>query len=307
MLQTKGSAVYVMGEALMDCIAQSDASLKPCMGGSPFNFARAAALRGAEVCFVNPLSSDSFGEQMRRQLAQDGVKTVLPASRLPTSLAVVQIKAGQASYAFYRQGIADRDYNVEQILSLLSRREPGVLNTGSLLLIPPESDKVQAVLQGAKRMGWTISMDVNMRPQIASDVGQYVKAVKLLLPMVDWVKASDEDLALLGFAAPTRTKCKDIAKHFTDMGASRVAFTFGSEGAWLHVEGETAEQDVPAIALVDSVGAGDTFWGNCVADWVLQTEGAASRVAHTLQQAMHAAAINCTREGCQPPTYAALL
>jgi len=30
-------------------------------------------------------------------------------------------------------------------------------------------------------------------------------------------------------------------------------------------------------------------------------------VATTLQQAMHAAAINCTRAGCQPPTQAEVL
>jgi fructokinase len=35
---------------------------------------------------------------------------------------------------------------------------------------------------------------------------------------------------------------------------------------------------------------------------VLVPEGAAARVIGTLQQAMQAAAINCTRQGCQPPT-----
>ena len=39
--------IRVLGEALMDCVAQPDGSLRPFMGGSPFNLARAAALRGA--------------------------------------------------------------------------------------------------------------------------------------------------------------------------------------------------------------------------------------------------------------------
>jgi fructokinase len=52
------------------------------------------------------------------------------------------------------------------------------------------------------------------------------------------------------------------------------------------------------------VGAGDTFWGNCLGDWVLQPEGAAQRVVSTLRDAMRAAAINCGRAGCQPPTFA---
>lgn len=300
-------SIWVMGEALMDCIAQPDGSLKPWMGGSPFNFARAAALRGANVCFVNPLSTDTFGDQMRLQLAQDGVKTLLPASRLPTSLAVVQINAGQPSYAFYRHGIADRDYTVEHVLNHLTQFQPGVLNTGSLLLIPPETEKVQALLEGAKRLGWIISMDVNMRPQIAPDVAQYVKAVQRLLPLVDWLKASDEDLVLLGFENPTRADAPHIAKHFAALGSTRLALTFGAQGAWLQVDGQAIGLDAPVVDVIDTVGAGDTFWGNCVADWVQQPQNAAKRVQTTLQQAMKAAAINCTRAGCQPPKYSELL
>ena len=90
--------IWVLGEALMDCVAQSDGSLRPLMGGSPFNMARAAALRGAKVGFLNPLSVDLFGQQMRAQFEADGVEPLSPPSLLPTSLAVVQINRGQPSY-----------------------------------------------------------------------------------------------------------------------------------------------------------------------------------------------------------------
>ena len=121
--------------------------------------------------------------------------------RLPTSLAVVQIKDGQPSYGFYREGIADRDYTVDQILTVLEGVTPGVLHTGSLLLVPPEHEKVIDVLKGAKKMGWTISIDVNLRPKLAANLAQYVAAVQAAVPLADWLKASDEDLALLGFAS----------------------------------------------------------------------------------------------------------
>ena len=32
--------------------------------------------------------------------------------------------------------------------------------------------------------------------------------------------------------------------------------------------GAVTEQDVPTITVVDTVGAGDTYWGNCLGDWV---------------------------------------
>ena len=301
------AAVWVLGEALMDCVAQPDGTLRPFMGGSPFNMARAAALRGAQVGYLNPLSTDLFGLQMGAQLVRDGVQLLSPASRLPTSLAVVQLNHGQPSYGFYREGVADRDYTVEQVVSALAGAVPGVLHTGSLLLVPPEHDKVLKILKGAKALGWTISVDVNLRPKLASDLGHYIQVVKQVAALADWLKASDEDLALLGFTEPSRATAPDIARHFTAQGASRVALTFGEHGAWLGVDGAQAAQAVASVTVVDTVGAGDTFWGNCLGDWVLQPEGAATRVARTLVEAMRAAAINCTRSGCQPPTYAQVL
>ena len=296
--------IWVLGEALMDCVAQEDGSLRPFMGGSPFNLARAAALRGATVGYLNPLSSDLFGLQMRAQLLHDGVQLLAPASRLPTSLAVVQLTHGQPSYGFYREGIADRDYTVDQIVSALASTAPGVLHTGSLLLVPPEHEKVITILQQAKALGWTVSVDVNLRPKLAANLDAYVEAVKAVAALADWLKASDEDLALLGFSAPSRANAPHIASHFRAQGAIRIALTFGGEGAWLDVEGESAEQDVPAVTVTDTVGAGDTFWGNCLGDWVLQDAGAPERVASTLRQAMRAAALNCSRPGCQPPSWA---
>lgn len=294
--------IFVLGEALMDCVARPDGLLQPHVGGSPFNLARAASLRGASVQFLNRFSQDTFGGLMQAQLAQDRVQTVLGSSRLPTSLAVVQVKDGQPSYGFYREGIADRDYSVDEVLQALAQATPGVLHTGSLMLVPPEHHKVLAVLAGAKAQGWTISVDVNLRPKLAADLAAYVAAVKDVAALADWLKASDEDLELLGFAAPSKHNAAAIAQHFAAQGSSRVALTFGAQGAWLAVDGHTAEAAAPAVRVVDTVGAGDTFWGNCLAEWTLQPQQAGARVAQTLHNAMRAAAINCTRAGCQPPT-----
>ena len=297
------SQICVLGEALMDCVAQPNGDLRPMIGGSPYNFARAAALRGARVGYINPLSTDLFGDAMRVQFAQDGVQVLSPPSRMPTPLAVVQLKDGQPNYGFYRDGVADRDFDVERVLALLRQIAPGILHTGSLMLVPPDNEKVTAIVQAAKSIGWIISVDVNLRPKLTADLTQYIAAVKKVAALADWLKASDEDLELLGFNAPTRTDAPRIAQHYTAQGISRLALTFGAGGAWLTVDGNTAEQDVPAVAVIDTVGAGDTFWGNCVADWAMHPAGAAQRVATTMGQAMQAAAINCTRADCQPPRF----
>jgi len=304
--------IFVLGEALMDCIAQPDGRLLPLMGGSPFNMARAAALRGASVAYLNPLSTDLFGQGMAQLLLRDGVALQGGQSRLPTSLAVVQVTDGQPSYGFYREGIADRDYTVEGITAVLQQQKtPGILHTGSLLLIPPEHHKVLAILKAAREMGWTISVDINLRPKVAHELAQYVQALREVIALTDWLKASDEDLETMGFADVRLSESARLVQKLragVAPGAlSRVALTFGGDGAYLDIEGQTHSLAVPRITMADTVGAGDTFWGNTLADWALQPAGAAERVASTLDLSMKAAAINCTRQGCQPPTRAEVL
>ena len=304
--------IFVLGEALMDCIAQADGQLKPLMGGSPFNMARAAALRGAPATYLNPLSTDLFGQGLAQLLQKDGVALWGGSSLLPTSLAVVQVTQGQPSYGFYREGIADRDYSVDSILALLKKQaQPGIFHTGSLLLIPPEHEKVLAILAGARALGWTISVDINLRPKVAHDLPQYVQALRQVIALTDWLKASDEDLETLGFQSVTIAESGRLVRELragVAAGAlSRVALTFGAEGAHLDVAGQTHQLPVPRIQVADTVGAGDTFWGNTLADWALGPEGADKRVANTLELSMKAAAINCTREGCQPPTWAEVM
>lgn len=295
--------IAVLGEALMDCVEQPDGSLRPHMGGSPFNLARAAALRGARVTFLNPLSEDRFGQRMREQLRQDGVDCALPPSSWPTALAVVQIEEGQAHYGFYREGIADRDYRPERILAELAARPAGILHTGSLLLVPPEHHKVLEVLRGARALGWTLSVDVNLRPRLAADLPAYLEAVRRVARLAHWLKASDEDLIALGTPDPARADAPRLASLLAGPECARIALTFGAQGAWLSIDGHSSGASAHPVRLVDTVGAGDTFWGNCLADWARTPHGAIDRLADTLQLALRAAAINCGRAGCQPPRH----
>jgi len=301
--------VWVLGEALMDCMAQPDGSLVPHLGGSPYNLACATALQGASVGFIAPMSTDAFGQALLDHLQANHARSLLPRSSLPTSLAVVQVHEGQPSYGFYREGVADRDYQVADVVALLEASPPGVLHTGSLMAMPPEHHKVLQIIAVAKRLGWTISVDVNLRPRVASDVPAYLQAVREVAAQADWLKASDEDLELLGFADVSLVNAATLAAHWTAQGCSRVALTFGAQGAYLQVGDAHAQGAAPVVDVKDTVGAGDTFWGSCLADWVLEAEfrscsSAALRVQQTLQHALIAAAINCSRKGCRPPSRA---
>lgn len=295
-------SLFVLGEALMDCITQSDGTLLPLMGGSPYNLARAAALQGADVGYLPPFSSDAFGQQLKAQGQADGIRPLSPDSPCPTSLAVVTVRHGQPSYGFYREGIADRDYQPETLLQRLAGMAPGVLHTGSLMLVPPEDGKILRVLEGAKALGWTISVDVNLRPRMARRLDDYRTAVLRAAAWADWLKASDEDLHALGFGATRLASASAVRERFAQAANQRIAFTFGADGAYLWAGGREAWARAPQVEVVDTVGAGDTFWGTCLAEWCASGASGAPDLEVTLRRAMLAAAINCSRKGCQPPS-----
>lgn len=296
----------------MDCFAEPDGRLRPRMGGSPFNLARAAARLGCAVQWLTPFSTDTLGQTLQRQALADGILPDTPASPLPTSLAVVTFEGEAARYGFYREGTADRDWSPASVLAALADRPPGVLHTGSLMLVPPQHDATLAVMEALAARGWTISLDINLRPRLATDLGAYRSAVRAALAHAHWVKASDEDLAVLMDlpAPPSLNEAPDLWLRLQQPGHRRGALTFGAQGAWLTVGGRSAALPALAVDVVDTVGAGDTFWGCCLADWLEDaqraTSAAAQRVDATLRRALRAAALNCSRAGCQPPTRAEL-
>jgi fructokinase len=304
---SKPVALWVLGESLMDCVAQPDGSLMPLLGGSPYNLACAAALQGVEVGWLTPFSSDTFGQALRMRLAQVNAQALLPASPKPTALAVVHLEQGTPSYGFYREGVADRDYAVQDILRLIDAHAPGVLHTGSLMAVPPDHLKTLDVVRYAKARGWTISVDLNLRPRLAAHLDHYLQTVQELSHYADWLKASDEDLVLLGEENVIPTQASQLAQRWMKQGCQRLALTFGAWGAYLQVGADSAIAQAPKVEVVDTVGAGDTFWGSCLADWIEhqtlhQPEVALQRLEQTLQRAITAAAMNCTRKGCQPPS-----
>ena len=92
-----------------------------------------------------------------------------------------------------------------------------------------------------------------------------------------------------------------------------VALTQGAKGAQLWTsDGHHAVQPVAQVgALVDTVGAGDTFQAAALA-WLwhahaLRVAVTPSMASDLLVFANRAAAINCARAGCQPPTREAVI
>jgi fructokinase len=301
----------IAGEALIDFIAAPDGRYQPVAGGAPFNFSRALALQGINAGYANPFSGDGFGLLLRESLVASGAKALGTTLAKPTSLALVSKTAdGQPRYQFYRDGVADRELALPQLNAHLGTQTIG-FHSGGLALMPPDHEIIVAAQQNARNLGILCTVDVNMRPQVASSMGialaDYRDAALAVIRGAHIVKVSDEDLQHLNFSAPP----VEAARGLLSDTCKLIVLTLGASGAWIVTKTQTIFQAVEVVKVRDTVGAGDCFFAGFIA--ALIRDGAIATLrTHDLDQllleralrhASHCAAINITREGCQPPTW----
>jgi fructokinase len=126
-----------------------------------------------------------------------------------------------------------------------------------------------------------------------------------MLPRTHLLKESDEDLSLLYPQADVA----GLARGWLDQGVAMVVVTRGGEGAWAWTAQHHVAVPATPTALVDTVGAGDTFQSALLA-WLAEHDllapgplrGIASdAVAQALHFAGRAAAITCSRRGADLP------
>ncbi|MEJ2256716.1 MAG: carbohydrate kinase [Woeseiaceae bacterium] len=300
--------IGVLGEALIDLIAEPDGAYRPHLGGSPYNVAIGLARQGMKVSYMSPLSADAFGQRLRESLQKEGVEiSTMRSSLRPTSLAVVTIdKKGTPAYRLYREGIADKDTSFEEIRSNLPD-DLRVVHTGSLAITPSQIPRIQKLCALMRERGIVISIDINIRLGASTDAKAYLEGVRSLLPLADIVKASDEDLEPFQFASSPR----EAAEHaFEEMGSGMLVLTEGSRGALLFTgRGVLEKPSYPIARIEDTVGAGDTFHAAllaslCRADAIKgpYREIDPDVLGNAVDFACAAAAINVSRVGCSPPT-----
>lgn len=302
--------ISVLGEAIIDFMPQPDGSYVPRLGGSMFNVAVGLGRLGTKVQYVSPLSTDAMGRKLRRALL--AAKVELPqaaVSELPTSLSLVSLDAsGAASYVLYRESVADRALDLEEVKQHIPD-DCQVFHSGSLAITPADVPLMRQLFQHARRRGILVSMDINVRINVVSDRDAYLKGITSLLPFCDLVKASDEDLSWLGFDPDPVEAAKVMQRH---MAGDFVALTLGAAGAWLLTADYAIFQpSVTTGPLIDTLGAGDTFYAgllsalerkNLLTSDLLQS-GEKDAYSECLRYACCVAGINVTREACQPPSF----
>jgi fructokinase len=137
-----------------------------------------------------------------------------------------------------------------------------------------------------------------------------VDAVRQALRQAHIVKVSDEDLEVLGLGAAGLEQVAGSLFH--ESSVQLVAVTRGGRAAALVSRHFVVELPTPdGLALVDTVGAGDSFQAGLIGylfrNGVLTGAALGDLDRETLRGALRhaicAASINVTRAGCDPATW----
>ena len=299
----------VCGEALFDVFVgphtKVGVTLEARLGGSPFNTAIGLARLGQPVQLLAAVSRDVFGERIVRALADESVDvTAIETNDGRTTLSVVSLdKDGVPCYSFYGEQGADRMLSAAALTAVAE--DARAIHVGSYPLVVEPIASTLRVLVEREHGRTPIVYDPNVRLSVVPDIARWREALDWMLARTQLLKISEEDLRLLhpGLTADA------FAAHALHQGVALVVMTRGAEGACAWTGAARAAVRGIQVAVVDTVGAGDSFQA-ALLTWLaehatLEPSGLGRIDSGDLMAALafatRAASLTCSRCGADLP------
>lgn len=259
------SGVVALGECMVGLMAEPGRPLAHAdrfeimPAGTEANVAVGLARVGHRSRFVSRVGDDAFGHRIVRTLRGEGVDVshvTLDPDR-PTGLLVrdsvidrpIDVVYHRSNSAARALGAADVPDDVFAGMS--------IAHTTGLTAMLSDSchDAARHLLERARTLGLTTSLDVNVRHKVAP-IDEWPARLYPLLGLVDVVFVGEDELEAV---VPQRASLDDAVRLLHDAGPSIIVVKRGAEGAL--VSSATGVISRPAVAtrVVDPVGAGDGF------------------------------------------------
>jgi fructokinase len=313
--------IVVIGEALIDLIEDKSTAgrYQAVVGGANANVAIALARAGTKQQLLARISGDAFGQKIHQRLVDNKVGLDYAiAAKEPTSVAIASIgSSGGASYSFYVENTADWGWTKDELPTQQTMSAIGAtaLQFGCLTMaMPPGNAVIEAWAKECfEKDLLTLSHDVNVRPALGFDSDAERVRVERVNSFSHLIKASDDDINWL-YGLNAGANVDQIAWDWIGDSAKIVFVTRGGDGASIYRRNKT-KLDVASrkVKVQDSVGAGDTFCANTLAQ--LQKIGALGSGAFERLAALTdkqlidiakvssvAASMACEKTGAEPPT-----
>lgn len=296
------------GEALIDLLpADSGPGYLPIAGGAPANVAVAFAKLGGRAVFCGGQGDDPLGRMLARELQYYGVDT-RPFYRLEgrqTALVLVSLnEAGERSFGFYRQNTADLALTQHHVDST-SLADTDIFHFCSNSLTESGIAAVtHALLEKAAAKGALVSFDVNLRLSLWSAPQDLPKRVTQCFSRTDLLKLSADELEYL--ARAEGKSCHDYVQDCLKAGVTLVLVTDGPNPVKAYAPGFQQSIQAPAVPVIDTTAAGDSFIAGFL--WALSSQSLSARsalqnpdiVRHALSIAVCCGALVCQAKGAFP-------
>ncbi len=288
----------VIGEALVDVVAEPGKPERRTPGGSPFNVAIGLARLRVPTALLAHVGVDADGDLLLGAL-EDAGATFVGESAGVTSTAHAELAAdGSATYRF---ALEWDPHPAEE----LSGEPPWeAVHVGSLgAFLRPGCELVDHILE--RHPSRLRSFDPNIRPGLVGPPDEARSRVEFIAGRVDVLKLSDEDAAWLY----PGVDIADVIALLLALGPGLVAVTRGGDGSLIATRQHTLEITAPRTHVVDTIGAGDAYMSAMLGALIMNgaaTVGPENLSADSLLEigamASRAAAFVVARAGSNPPT-----
>jgi 2-dehydro-3-deoxygluconokinase len=212
---------------------------------------------GHRASWLGVIGADEPGELVRRCLRAEGVDLSLARvdPHHPTGLILFEPRVGDLTRVIYhRTGSAGSQLAAADVYpAFTAERTPRILHVTGITCALGDGpyEAVRAAVGHARAAGTLVCLDVNHRTRLWP-ARRAAAALRPLLPAIDLVIASDDELAVL-------TDDADPVAALLAAGVSEVVVKHGAGGATSHGEHDALHRPARTVPVVDTVGAGDAF------------------------------------------------
>lgn len=265
--------ILAIGEPLMEFSelaaperAQGSVYLKG-FGGDISNMAIAAARQGARVGLFTALGDDQFASDFLELWDQEGIdrSTVIRRTGECTGIYFIGYGAEGHVFSYFRKGSAASLVGPAE-LPLAAIATARILHISAISQAISEScaDACLAAIRYARSHGNLVCYDTNLRLKLWS-LDRARDVIQCAVALSDIVRPSLDDARMLtGLQSP-----EEICRTYLELGPRIVALTLGKDGAMIAtVDGCRVVPPSITVDAVDATGAGDTFSGAFLAQWL---------------------------------------
>jgi 2-dehydro-3-deoxygluconokinase len=214
---------------------------------------------GIDAAWLGVLGADELGARVRGDLSAEGVdvRFVRIDPSAPTGFMLRELRTSELTrVTYYRTDSAGSRLTVADVDAAFDGFRPDLVHlTG---ITPALSDTACAAVEHAARRakaaGAEVSLDVNHRPSLPGSAAA-VRVVRKLVGDVDVLFVGDDELHVLTDQSDPERAPADAA----EFGPPEVIVKRGSAGAIARVGGEVHRVAAAQVAVVDVIGAGDSF------------------------------------------------